>query len=258
MEEEKGLVAEQAKGIPELVVHASVTLASFAKVDDVFFEPKKYSEIEAVYAFLEKLSNGSVLPCRGRDVVRPKTGGSEVFGASELSPFDYGCATLNEGRVFFIWSDKVESFQIRQLDIRKLVHFVLVRPSEDLQKSIGLMDVPWQNVCVISHGYSPERGPQYALIRSLEKCALRMGWKPVVCCFLDSYRFGASRGRSERVKMIYEELLCLPQKPERVAFVGKCLILVELLFFISFLFVQVILKEEQLLPLLALIELWRR
>jgi hypothetical protein len=106
--------------------------------------------------------------------------------------------------MFFIWTDKVESFPIRNVDVRKLVHFVLVRP-DYLAVSSGLPsdEVNPKNVVIISHGYSPERGPQYALIRSLEKQALRKGWFPVVCCFLDSYKYGPARGRSERVKVFF-------------------------------------------------------
>lgn len=42
----------------------------------------------------------------------------------------------------------------------------------------------------------------------------------MVPSFLDSYKLGQLRGRSERVKIIYEELLCLPRAPSRIAFVG--------------------------------------
>lgn len=110
-------------------------------------------ELEGLYHFLEQLPNGSVLPCRGRDVLKPKKADSFQV---ELSEWDYGCITVNEQRAFFIWSDKVESFPIRSVDIRKLVHFVVAPRHEDLQKSIHT-EVS-ENVIVISHGYSPERG----------------------------------------------------------------------------------------------------
>ncbi len=187
--------------MPDFVVHSTVSLASFAKEDDIFFQPKKFSEIEAVYSRLEALPAGSVLPCRGRDVL-PKQNPAH-FGEVVLTDWDFGYVTLNEGRAFFIWTDKVESFPIRGLDLRKLVHFKIASAArqEVLLVDTSLKTTASLRICLISHGYSPERGPEYALIRSLEAQALKNGWTPIVCCFLESYKFGPSRGRSERVKV---------------------------------------------------------
>eukprot|EP01094_Clydonella_sp_ATCC50884_P014814 TRINITY_DN25392_c0_g1_i1.p1 TRINITY_DN25392_c0_g1~~TRINITY_DN25392_c0_g1_i1.p1 ORF type:complete len:445 (-),score=107.56 TRINITY_DN25392_c0_g1_i1:76-1410(-) len=65
-------------------------------------------------------------------------------------------------------------------------------------------------VLLINHGWSDVVGPDYPLIRTLEHAATNRGWHVIVPDFRESYRYGRGRGRSERVKMIYEELLCCP------------------------------------------------
>jgi pimeloyl-ACP methyl ester carboxylesterase len=208
---------------PELIVHRTLRLDSYAQADDVFHEPRTFSEVDAVYVTLEAVAanGGGVLPCRGRDFVPPPRG--SAFGATpEVTPWDYGCCTVAAtGKAYFIWSDKVESFAIRNLELRRLVHFVLPR-AENLQRSISTGAEQSGNIVLISHGYSPQRGPDYAVIRTLEHVSWQRGWKPIVLCFLETYSYGPLRGRSERVRMILEELLCevQPRKPTRVALVG--------------------------------------
>jgi hypothetical protein len=73
---------------------------------------------------------------------------------------------------------------------------------ESVPKPLKVLD--YTNVCVISHGYSPTRGPDYALIRVLQSVAVKHGFFPVIPDFIDSYTYGTSRGRSERVRRIYE------------------------------------------------------
>jgi hypothetical protein len=92
MESETVPSSSSAALVNALIVHSTVSLSSFASAQDSFFEPKKFSEIEAVYALLEVLPAGSVLPCRGRDVLKPR--GDAAFGETSLSPFDYGYATV--------------------------------------------------------------------------------------------------------------------------------------------------------------------
>jgi hypothetical protein len=58
------------------------------------------------------------------------------------------------------------------------------------------------------------------LIRTLEFIAQNLGWRAVVPDFTPSYRLGHRRDRSERVKLIFEELLCLDPQPERIVMIG--------------------------------------
>ena len=210
----------------QLLVHRTLRLDSYARPEDAFFEPRTHGEVAAVYELLEAVAanGGGVLPCRGRDyVVTPRVWGD----AADTTPWDFGCCTIAPSSApvaFFIWSDKVESFAVRGLDLRRLVHFVLPRP-EQLQRSLDMAADDMgegANVVLISHGYSPKRGPDYALIRTLEHVSWQRGWRPRVLCFLDTYAYGPARGRSERVRMILEELLCevQPRRPARVALVG--------------------------------------
>eukprot|EP00009_Paramoeba_aestuarina_P015538 CAMPEP_0201532824 /NCGR_PEP_ID=MMETSP0161_2-20130828/51416_1 /ASSEMBLY_ACC=CAM_ASM_000251 /TAXON_ID=180227 /ORGANISM="Neoparamoeba aestuarina, Strain SoJaBio B1-5/56/2" /LENGTH=202 /DNA_ID=CAMNT_0047936455 /DNA_START=84 /DNA_END=692 /DNA_ORIENTATION=+ len=50
--------------------------------------------------------------------------------------------------------------------------------------------------------------------------ARQCGWHVIVPDFTPSYRYGSRRGRSERVKIIYQHLLCLETKPDVVVFAG--------------------------------------
>ena len=58
------------KGLPRpFLVHALLQEDSYARPGDDFFEPKTYSDVEAVFLALEGVGEGAVLACRGRDYV---------------------------------------------------------------------------------------------------------------------------------------------------------------------------------------------
>lgn len=75
-------------------------------------------------------------------------------------------------------------------------------------------------VVIISHGWSERIGPNYPLIRTLENVGRQKGWKVIIPDFRRSYSYNSSRGRSERVRILYEEIICLDPKPETLVLVG--------------------------------------
>lgn len=169
------------------VVHDNVRVESYARPSDRFFAPVTADDVENICAFLERLPDGSVLACRGRDLV--PTGEWGRFSVPDT--WDYGICTLVQGRCFFVWeTGVVESWLIRQVDHRRLVHFALARKSEDAMH--GTVALSCDRVVVISHGFSPQRGPDYALIRALQMVALRRGFRAVVPSFVESYKFGTA------------------------------------------------------------------
>jgi hypothetical protein len=80
-----------------------------------------------------------------------------------------------------------------------------------------------ENIVIINHGYSPEWGPNYRYIRSLEEHIRQTGrWQVIVPDFRKSYKFESSlHGHSERMRMLVEELACLGGRQKRVVLIGK-------------------------------------
>lgn len=198
------------------VVHSNVCVEAHGTPEDRYFVPVSADDVNGVCSCLESMVDGTVIACRGRNLIAGPTWGSFIVE----DVWAYGVCVLQKGRCFYLWDDgTLESWEIRQVDHRRLVHYALERGTAMIPSS-RLPAPSRDKVVILSHGYSPERGPDYALIRALEVAAMRLGWTVVVPNFLDSYKFGSSRGRSERTKLIYEELLCLPHKPRLCVLVG--------------------------------------
>ena len=63
------------------------------------------------------------------------------------------------------------------------------------------------NIIILCHGFSPERGPNYLFLVLLKNYFLSLGFTVIEPDFRDTYRYGAFRGRSERVNTVLAELL---------------------------------------------------
>lgn len=179
--------------------------------EDIFYEPQELSDAEKVGKFLHFLPDGTCLPMRGRDWQSVDT----------FTPWSYGVAIKNGSRLFFLYeSGDIESFLVCGVNYLELVHFIFPRPRARF--SLPLPDS--DHVVVISHGWSEIAGPDYPFIRTLQSVAASMKWKVIIPDFRPSYRYDADftsrRGRAERVKLIYEELLCLDPKPSHLVLVG--------------------------------------
>jgi hypothetical protein len=157
---------------------------------DTFVEFKTEFELWQLKKFLLSLPDGTTLPCRGRDYV----------GMTHFTDFDFGCAVKNEEELHFIYeTGAVEHFRIDFIDYRNLVHFVDRRNVfEDFESELSSADVDKakRRAVLIAHGWSPDSGPSYSLIRTLELRARAKGWFVVVPDFREAYRFGHHRGGS--------------------------------------------------------------
>jgi len=120
-----------------------------------------------------------------------------------------------KNKLYFLYENgDTEIFEIDGINYIELVHFCLINvdmPNEPIDP---------RHVVIISHGWSEKLGPNYPLIRTLEAIALRKGWKAIVPDFRESYKYGYLRERSERVRIIYEEIICLDPKPDTLVLVG--------------------------------------
>eukprot|EP00658_Telonema_sp_P-2_P064676 TRINITY_DN5383_c0_g1_i1.p1 TRINITY_DN5383_c0_g1~~TRINITY_DN5383_c0_g1_i1.p1 ORF type:complete len:341 (+),score=59.47 TRINITY_DN5383_c0_g1_i1:198-1220(+) len=176
---------------------------------DEYHIPATQQEETALKAHLHTLPNGACLPCRGRDIA-----------GTELTKWDYGYLVKRGSRLFFLYeSGDMENFRIDWINFSELVHLARRRHPESMPsppESLG----PTGNVVLLAHGFSEEDGPNYALIRTLEHAAEQLGWRAIVPDFRGTYAYGSARGRSERVRAIYEELLCLEPPAKRVVLVG--------------------------------------
>jgi pimeloyl-ACP methyl ester carboxylesterase len=170
-------------------------------------------DVDILCDFLESLPDGSCLPVRGRD--RLDAGFDE---------WDSGMALKSGSNLWFLYgSGDLEGFPIRRINFVHLVQFTAARSGspqsgrtqieddvEEDDASNRHRDCPAHaDVVVISHGWSEEVGPDYPLIRTLEMMTVRCGWRAVVPDYRPTYRYGSARGRSERVRALYEELICL-------------------------------------------------
>ncbi len=222
MEQERVEVRSDAEvfRVPPLEIHSNICLAAYADASNRFYDPGlKVKSITALREFLEELPDGSTLPCRGRDLVLVN---SKPWRVEVPETWDLGVCVLQKQRAYFIWEglERTEDFDITNVDLVRLVQFVLKRDDAlSLSRSL-VMVPPATKLMVLAHGFSPDCGPDYALIHNLAGVGRRLGWRVLVPNFLESYELGRHRGRSERVRAIYEELLCLEERPEYVCLVG--------------------------------------
>ena len=197
--------------IPDLVVVSDVLgLNFYPKDDSEFYEPPNATAVNQLVQWIINQPDGSCFPIRGRDFI----------SFTDFDEWDSGVAVKDGERLFFIYeSGCIESFYIHIINFKELIHFTILKEkkNEFVQDNINCDPL---KVIILSHGFSDQVGPNYPLIRSLETIAIRLGWKVIVPDFRPTYKFGAHRGRAERVRMIYEELLCLNPKPEIIVLIG--------------------------------------
>ena len=161
-----------------------------------FLHKKDLNELdeENLREFLAALQDGTMIRCRGRD--------------NTSDEWDYGVATKTSNRLYIQYvSADTESLSIQSF-LPSLVEFVY----DALAAPISTPATPEKGVIVLSHGWSPSVGPNYPLINELMRLGISHGWHVVVPNFkaqIHSYTSNQQRSRAERIKVIYEELLCL-------------------------------------------------
>ena len=164
-----------------------------------------------IITFLQSLEDGTIVLCRGRDPVPGNTHGE----------WDYGLGTKTGDRIYINYvSQDSESLKITTInsDLIQLAERKSpgdqVRPAMSSTAGAGSSS-SWQDkkgVMIISHGWSPQVGPNYPLIHELQQLGKQHDWHVIVPNFktqINSYTTNHQRSRAERVKVIYEELLCM-------------------------------------------------
>jgi hypothetical protein len=209
--------------------------------------PVTPSEYEEFIASFTALPDGSTLPVRGRDRIGLI---QDVFSEWELGvcmKYSEVEGDVSRAYCFFLWgSGRVERFAVSLVDWTDLVHLVhphwlrereelLTRCSSSHEGEGGEREGEGEGegeeerrerrrrrerVVLLAHGWSPIVGAAYPLLRTLQYEAERAGWSAVVPSFLDSYRLGEARSRSERVRVLLEEILCMDPRPKKIVVVG--------------------------------------
>ena len=147
---------------------------------------------------LHQLADGTTVPCRGRD--------NKYDGA-----WDYGfCTKMGPHLSFQYRSGDKECFSIDGVNFVDLVHLAVKRPLLSSPSGINMLSPSKRAakpIVLLAHGWSPQVGPNYPVIRLLAARARERGCRVIVPDFRPTYSHGPHRSRAERVKQIYEELL---------------------------------------------------
>jgi len=192
---------------PFSVLTESQALSYFPDENSVFYTPVE-DDVPHLKETLLGLPDDSTLPLRGRDWA------DFNFNYKE---WEYGYAVKRDTKLYFLYENgESEIFEIDHINYVELVHFALLQDDDNHQA----IPIDQDHVIILSHGWSENLGPNYPLIRTLEAISLKKGWKTIVPDFRQSYRYGSERGRSERVRIIYEEIICLDPKPSTLVLVG--------------------------------------
>ena len=197
------------------------------------FVPADGAECTLLRDWLAGLADGELCSVRGRDL----QGFEDTAHDTAYGPWEYGMALKAANRFFFLWTEEVESCLICGVNYLDQLHFE-IRPalatndqSRDTECSAALAHEtpPRLLLLALCHGFDAETGPSYTFFNALKVMAAKLGpWKLVVPDFRPSYPFGPARGRSERVRILQEELLLalLEAQPQVDARMERAVVLV--------------------------------
>jgi pimeloyl-ACP methyl ester carboxylesterase len=182
------------------------------------FVPADGAECTLLRDWLASLADGELCSVRGRDLL--------AAPGLQYGPWEYGMALKAGSRCFFLWAEKVESCLICGVNYLEQLHFE-IRPTLATNNSECSVTSPSRLLLLaLCHGFDAENGPHYAFLKALRVMAAKLGaWKLVVPDFRPSYIYGPARGRSERVRILQEELL-LALLEHRDAAMGRAVVLV--------------------------------
>ena len=172
-----------------------------------FHVPASYDEMPALLQWLTTLDDGTCISVRGRDSVD--------------HAWAYGIGLKTGQRIFYIYEDgSLECLTICYTNFLRNVNIAFPpdRPAAALGAGSPLCDA--RRVIILSHGWSPVAGPNYATIKVLQHAAQKMGWRVIIPDFRAVYKYGTQRSRAERTRLIYEEMLCIDPRPERLVLAG--------------------------------------
>jgi len=158
-----------------------------------FFQPSvEDGSLQALRAHLRSVPDGTCLACRGRN--------------SFTDRWDYGYCVKDQERLHFFYdSGDREVLCIQAVRFNTLVQVVVPSAFQPALEA-PLSGTP-QGFAVIAHGFSPECGPDYRLIKRLAATARSRGLHVVIPDFRQTYSLCLGAGRHERIRMLKAELM---------------------------------------------------
>lgn len=213
-----------------------VDAAHFGAADvSLYFVPQSLEEVTELRKWVYELSNGSCIAVRGRDRSLPVNWpGPQQADAVDLAEaivkhrasitdlftnWELGVALKSNNNLFLMWPAIVECYPIGTIDFLSLLHFrktpklpldrMHICDAKTVSSHVPGLHQATDKVIVLCHGFSPDVGPKYAFIQVLQAWLTALGWTVVVPNFTASYAYGPARGRSERVRIVLEELLII-------------------------------------------------
>ncbi len=143
-----------------------------ADADGHFLEPQTALEVEEIRSWVHSLSDGEVLRVRGRDFQRSEDS-QQVTG---YTSWEFGVAIKIQRRLFLLWEAVVESYLVDGCDFMVLLQIQCTN-----QSSIhGNEAMPRAIKVILNHGFSPDYGPQYALVCTLVVFLRAKGFEVIV------------------------------------------------------------------------------
>eukprot|EP01038_Epipyxis_sp_PR26KG_P007674 gene7674-10443_t len=224
--------------IRDIPIHYQQAVGGFLS----FYEPQStnYDQIIQLRDWVYGLLDGSILKVRGRDLTHVHDDMISVNIMERLGPIDtnnplfteweYGIAVKFERVLFLLWPEKVERYSIGSIDYINLLHFAaysseceeslieIQHNSKSIEAAIDNSDT-----IILCHGFSPEQGPNYPLIKLLIVWLLgfqNKRWNVIIPDFRSTYKYGSARGRSERCKVILEEIIALRPQNSNIVLIG--------------------------------------
>jgi hypothetical protein len=194
------------------LVEGRLEFPSSAASSANYFIPQQTEEVDLIRQWLHSLENGKILSCRGRDPIREEDG-----TVSSFTNWDLGYAVKMNRRVFLLWDTEVESVMIDGCNFLDQLHF-----EYHLEDPIPVSLPPSDRVVMICHGFCFEHGPNYLFLSALSSALRAAGYRVIIpdfrpryfflqeilpsdlCC---SYKYGPTRGRSERIRIVMDEIV---------------------------------------------------
>jgi hypothetical protein len=98
---------------------------------------------------------------------------------SKFTDYSFGLAVKSHRSLFLLWKDKVENYPIGQLNLSNLLHFRSTNLAYPTSFSLDTPENIGNNFIILSHGFSPDLGPDYALIHILTAWFKGMGYQVI-------------------------------------------------------------------------------
>jgi hypothetical protein len=135
-----------------------------------YFIPAESLDVDLIRQWLHGLSNGKIISCRGRDIIRDGEGVANSFTNWEI-----GYAVKMNRRLFLLWDTEVESILIDGCHFLDQLHFEC-----HVDIPAPLVTSPSSRVVIVCHGFCFEDGPNYLFVSALTSALKVAGYHVLV------------------------------------------------------------------------------